>query len=261
MTGLLQPPLHPHNQPRPRPLHLTIGLFQTSLTPTAIAAPCTNLFGQPLQHRHRVHPRLLRAHGSCAPAQTTPALPVSPKSHLHIELFTAPKKVNPATTTVSLSVPFLLIICWSYSTLPQPFLRAHGLSSHSASTPCPLTSTPQIGILVLQCLRNFRAIRTFSLQSNPNSQIHRKSNRSQSKLSPMNRPITISPQSVFNQLQPSPLRPFLHLPKHPQFGHRRLPSNPPPTEHARHAPPLKPHTNHHLPPPLPPPAVKTRSFS
>ena len=165
------------------------------------------------------------------------------------------KKVSPATTAASSSS---FIFCLSYSTFFRSrFLRAHGLPSCSASTPCPLTSIPQTGILVLQCLRNSRAIRTLYLQPNPNNQIYRKSNRSQSKTSPMNRPTTTYPQSVFNQLPSSPLRTFLHLPKHPQFRHRLLPSIRPHTKHARHAPPLEQPTNHHLHPLPPPPTVKT----
>ena len=83
---------------------------------------------------------------------------------------------------------------------PQPFLRAHGLPFCSASTPCPLTSTPQTGILVLQCLRNSRAIHTPYLQPNPNNQICRKSNWRPLKTNPMNRPIITNPQLMFNQL-------------------------------------------------------------
>ena len=81
---------------------MTVFLFQILLSLTAIAAHCTILYGQPLQHHRRVHHRLFQAHGRYAPARITPAPPVSPRFHLRIDLFTAPaKKVSPATTGAS----------------------------------------------------------------------------------------------------------------------------------------------------------------
>ena len=81
-----RPALHPSNQPRSTPLHMTVSLFQTSLHLTAIAAHCIILCGQPLQHHRRVHHRVHRAHGHYVPALITLALPIGPRFHLHLDL-------------------------------------------------------------------------------------------------------------------------------------------------------------------------------
>ena len=47
----------------------------------------------------------------------------------------------------------------------------------------------------------------------------------------MNRPTITNPRLMFNHLQSSPLSPFLHLPKHPQFLRPLFPNIPPHTEH------------------------------
>ena len=154
VTGLLQPPLRPSNQPRSTPLHMTVSLFQTSLSLTAIAAHCIILCGQPLQHHRRVHHRLHRAHGRCVPAPTTLALPISPRSHLLVDF----SRLQPLLPI--LHVVLRDLFTCHYCIFPQPFCAPTALLFCPASTPCPSTSTPPTGILVLQRLKNFRVIRS-----------------------------------------------------------------------------------------------------
>ena len=172
MTGLPQPALHPSNQPRSTPPRMTVSLFQTSLPPTAIAAHCIILCGQPLQHHRRVHHRVHRAHGRYVPALITLALPISPRSHLHLDFLRLQKKRRALQPLLpSLHVVLRGLFSCHHCIFPQPFCAPTALPFCPASTPCPSTSTPPTGIPALQCLKNFRVIRIPSLQPNPNSQI------------------------------------------------------------------------------------------
>ena len=98
----------PGTAPRSTPLRMAVFLFQILLFLTAIAAPCTILYGQPLQHHRRVHHGLFQAPGRYAPALITLAPPVSPRFHLRIELFTAPAKSEPCNHRCQPSTFFLI---------------------------------------------------------------------------------------------------------------------------------------------------------
>ena len=164
------------------------------------------------------------------------------------------KNYSPAITIFSISFVSLQV----YTTFPQPSLRTHGPRSGPASAPCPLILTLQIGISAPQRLRTFRVILTLCLPSKLNNRICRKSNQSQSKISPQNP--RIQPHSGSNKSLAPPLQPFLHLQKHLHFRHRLLPNTATHPNRARRAPPLELPTNRHLHPLPPPPAVKTQSF-
>ena len=103
-------------------------LCQTSLSLTAIAAHCANLYGQPLQHHRRVHHRLPRAHGRYVPALVTQALLTSSMSHLCVEFYSSEKSAPSTNRCCFFSIPFsltsllgiLLIFSAAVSARPRP---------------------------------------------------------------------------------------------------------------------------------------------